>query len=75
MIISRRMRWAGHVAGMGGDETQLWLESLKWKDHSENLDVYGRTILNCVSGKWGWRLWIRNTWLRIGTGGGLLWTR
>jgi hypothetical protein len=29
MIISRRMRWAGHVAGMGGDETQLWLESLK----------------------------------------------
>jgi hypothetical protein len=41
MIISRRMRWAGHVVCMGeiGNAYKIWLESLKGRDHSENLDI------------------------------------
>jgi hypothetical protein len=48
-----------------------WLESLKGRDHSEDLGADGRIILKCVLGKEGWRVWIGFIWLRIGTGGGL----
>jgi hypothetical protein len=42
-----KMRWAGHVAGMGGrhvHEKVLW-ESLKEKDQYEELGVDGGIIL------------------------------
>jgi hypothetical protein len=36
MIKSKRMRWAGHVGRMGGDEKYIieyWWESQKERDH------------------------------------------
>jgi hypothetical protein len=40
------------------------------KDHSEDLGVDGRIILDCVLGKCG-KVWNVFVWIRIGTGGGL----
>jgi hypothetical protein len=55
---SRRMRWAGHVARMGKiiNVHKMLFESLKGRDHSENLGVDGRIILNCILGKKWWVL-------------------
>jgi len=53
VIKSRRMRWAGSVARMG--ETRMlkifWFEDLKGRNHSEDLDVDGKIILEWVLGK------------------------
>jgi hypothetical protein len=51
------------------------LGSLKGRDYSEDLGVDGRIILKRNFGKWGWRVWIGLIWLRIGAGGGLIYTR
>jgi hypothetical protein len=61
MVKLRRMRWAGHVARMREKRNHIgcWWESQKERDHCEDQDVGGWTILK----------WI---WLRIGTGGGLM---
>jgi hypothetical protein len=49
VIKPSRMRWAGHAARMGEmRNTIFWLDSLKGKDHSENLDVHTRIILQCI---------------------------
>jgi hypothetical protein len=47
MIKSRRMRWAGHVEQIGrrGMHIGYWWESQKERDHSEDEDVGGWTIL------------------------------
>jgi hypothetical protein len=48
MIKSRGMRWAGHVARMGGGRGMhvgYWWESQKERDHQENQDVVGWTVL------------------------------
>jgi hypothetical protein len=47
MIMSRRKRWAGHVARMGrrGMHIGYWWESQKERDHQEDQDVGGWTIL------------------------------
>jgi hypothetical protein len=38
---------------------KCWLESLKGRDHSEDLGVDGRIILKCIVGKWSWGIdWI-----------------
>jgi hypothetical protein len=75
-IKSRRTRWAGHVARMGEDrkvyrvlvgnpEGKRPLARLRrrWEDR---IRMYLREI------GWGGGLWSGFTWLRIGTGGGLL---
>jgi hypothetical protein len=49
--------------------TESWLESLKGRDHSEDLGVGGTIISKWTLGIWGW---IGFIWLGIGTGGGLL---
>jgi hypothetical protein len=44
-------------------------------DHSEDLDVDGTIMSEWILGKQGGKLWIRFICIRIGTSGGLLWTR
>jgi hypothetical protein len=50
IIKSRRMRWAGHVAGMGrkGKHIGYWCESQKKRDHEEDQDVGGWIILKWI---------------------------
>jgi hypothetical protein len=71
---SRRMRWAGHVAGIG-EERKVYKVSVgkpegkrplgrprrRWED-GNGVDL----------GEIGWGVWSGFAWLRIGTGGGLL---
>jgi hypothetical protein len=40
------------------------------KRQFEKLGIDGRRILKWALGKWGWRVWIGLTWLRIRTSGG-----
>jgi hypothetical protein len=46
------------------------LENSKGKDHSGNLGVDGRLILECILGKEGGKMWSGFIWLRIRTSGG-----
>jgi hypothetical protein len=50
MIKSRRMRWAGHVTRMGrrGMHIGYWWEIQKERDHWEDQDVGGWTILKMI---------------------------
>jgi hypothetical protein len=74
VIISRRMRWAEHVARMG--DTKRCIDDLlgrpdgtrslrrprrKWEDN-----------IKMIFKKWDGGAWTGLIWLRIGTGGGLL---
>jgi hypothetical protein len=52
---SRRMRWTGHVARMGGRRevhTEFWWEDLTEGDHLEDPGVDGRFILKWIFKKW-----------------------
>jgi hypothetical protein len=51
--------------------TKFWPENLKRRDHSEDLVVDGKIILEWILEKYGGKVWIGFTWLRIETGGGL----
>jgi hypothetical protein len=50
MIMSRRMRWAGHVAHMERRRIHIgfWWESQKERAHHKYLDVGGRIILKWI---------------------------
>ena len=50
VIKSRRMRWDGHVAGMGTAEvyTGLWWRNLKERNHLEDPGVDGWIILRWI---------------------------
>jgi hypothetical protein len=52
--------------------TIFWLESLKERDHSEDLRIDGRIILKGYFGNIGCRVWIGFTWHRIETNDGSL---
>jgi hypothetical protein len=45
---------------------------MKEIDHLGDLGVDRRIILRWIFRKWDVRLWTGSSWLRIGTGGGLL---
>jgi hypothetical protein len=60
---------------MGEVHTGFWWKDLREGDHLEDLDVDGRIILKWIFKKWDGRPWTGFIWLRIGTGGGLLWMR
>jgi hypothetical protein len=73
-MIKSRMRWAGHVARLGrrGMHIEYWWEVQKERDHWENEDVGGWTILKWILDRYDGMVWIGSIWLRIGTSGGLL---
>jgi hypothetical protein len=50
----------------------FWLENLKERDHSDELGIDGRIILEWILGKYGGELWTGCIWPRIETSGGLL---
>jgi hypothetical protein len=50
----------------------FWLESVKGRDHSEELGVDGKILLAWILGKQGGKVWTGFVWLRIGTSGRLL---
>jgi hypothetical protein len=49
LMKSRKLKWAGHVAGMGGGmvNTGVWREHLT-EDHLEDIVVDGRIILKWI---------------------------
>jgi hypothetical protein len=49
-----------------------WWEFEKERDHWEDQDVGGWTVLKCVLERYDGMVWIGTIWLRIGTSGGLL---
>jgi hypothetical protein len=55
--------------------TGFWCESQKEKDHLEDHGVDGRMRSEWILGRLAGGVWIGSNWLRIGTGGGLLWIR
>jgi len=52
------MRWATHVARMGGEvvNTGFWWQNLKERDHLEDLGVDERIILSGSSRNNDWRV-------------------
>jgi hypothetical protein len=52
--------------------TKFWWESLKEREHSEDQGVDGRTGSELILGRLDEGVWSGLSWLRIGTGGGLL---
>jgi hypothetical protein len=52
--------------------TKFWSENLKGRDHSDDLSVDGRIILEWILNKQFRRVWIGFMMLRMGTSGGLL---
>jgi hypothetical protein len=58
MIKSRRI-WVGHVARMGDvrNAKKNWLENLKGRDHSKDLGVDVRIILEWILGKESGEVW------------------
>jgi hypothetical protein len=50
VIRSRKMRWAGYVASMGGGQVHTVFRwgNLKERDHLEDLGMDGKIILNCI---------------------------
>jgi hypothetical protein len=53
VIKSRRMRWTGHVARMGGGQVfaGFWLGGPKVRDHWEDLGVDRKIILRWTLGR------------------------
>jgi hypothetical protein len=49
VIKSRRIRWAGHVARMGGEvHIGFWWGYRTERDHLEDLGIDGKIILKCI---------------------------
>ena len=74
LIKSRRMRWAGHVARMGGRGGRIgsWSGNRRERDHWGDSGVDGWIILGWISRRWDVGMWTGLGWPRIGTGGGRL---
>jgi hypothetical protein len=73
VIKSRRIRWAGHVACMGGEVFMgFWLGGLKVRDHWKDLGIGGRITLRWSLRRQGSMGQTGFGCLRTGDGGGLL---
>jgi hypothetical protein len=73
-IKSRRMRWAGHVVRMGEERNvyRVLMGNQKERDHLEGQGIDGRMGSEWFLGRLAGGVLIGSSWLRIGTGGGLL---
>jgi hypothetical protein len=71
VIISRRMRWAWHVACMGRGElcTESWWGNLRERDQRGDPDVDRNLILRWIYRKWDVGVWTGLSLLRIETYG------
>jgi len=59
----------------GGEEGRIqefWWGNLRERGHFEEPGVGGKTILKWIFREWDVDAWTGSSWLRIGTGGGLL---
>jgi len=54
--------------------TKFWSENLKGSDHSEDLGVDRRIILEYILRKYGRKVWTGFIWLRKWTSGRISWT-
>jgi hypothetical protein len=74
VIKSRKMRWAEHVARIGGERRVqgFWWGNLRERDHLGDAGVDGKIILRRIFRKWEVELWTGMRWLRTETGGGYL---
>jgi len=74
VIISRRMRWAGHVVRMGEERGvyRVLLGKPEGRNHWENLGIDGWIILGWISRKWDVDIGTGLGWPRIEKGGGHL---
>jgi len=74
VIKSRRMRWAGHAASVGGGEayTGFWWVNLRETDHLEDPGIDDKIILRWIFRKLNVGAWTGLSRLRTGTGGGHL---
>jgi hypothetical protein len=52
--------------------TKVWSENLKGRDHSEDLDMNERIILDWMLEEKCGKFWTGFMWLRLGTSGCLL---
>jgi len=52
--------------------TEFWWGDQRERDHWGDPRVDGRIILRWTFRKWDVAVWTGSSWLRIGTGGGLL---
>jgi hypothetical protein len=54
------MSWAGHIMHMVevSMHTKFWLETVKRRDHFEDLGIGGRIILKWILKKLGLGMWI-----------------
>jgi hypothetical protein len=66
------MRWGGHVEQMGEMRIAYKILVGKGREHSEDLGIDGKIILELILGKQGGKVWTGCIWLRIGTSSGLL---
>jgi len=59
------MRQARQVAHMGEARNayKVLSEDLKGRDHSDDLGINGKTILECILGKLGGKVWTGSIWL------------
>jgi hypothetical protein len=73
-IKSRRMRWAGHVARMGEGRNvcRVFVGKPEGKRELERPRSRWEDGIKMDLREIGWGVWSGFTWLRIGTGGGLL---
>jgi hypothetical protein len=77
VIKSRRMRWEGHVACMGegrGAYRILVGRPEGWRPLGRPRHRWEDNIKMDLQ-EVGWGAWTGLIWLRIGTGGGVLWVR
>ena len=68
------LRWAGHVAHMGGERECIgscW-KNRRERDHRGDPGVGGWIILGWISSRWDVGIWTGLGWPRIETGGGHL---